>query len=661
MERSLRSRLILAAALACFSCLASGLVLAGSEGDRAPPPAQAAGDGTEDEASGWPTYGGPASGTQRSSLRQITPENIDRLETAWIYHAGDLSSGTEEADNTVYQVTPIYANEKLYLCTPFNHIVALDPATGAELWRFDPKKPLTGAFYGSNYCRGVAYWAAAEAAESAAFCGKRVVEITQDGTLLTVDADTGKLCRDFGANGRVDLNALDYKGKGRVYSTSPAAIYRDVIIVGGSFYDNKWGDALDGIVRGFDVRNGEELWSWNPIPAHLSHKTGGANTWAPMSVDQERGWIFLPTGSPSYDVYGVGRKEPIPFGNAVVALEALTGTVVWSYQTVRHDLWDYDLSAMPTLALVERNGSKTPAVLQATKMGFVFVLDRLTGKPLFPVEERPAPPTDVPGEYAAPTQPVPLLPAPVTSQQLRPEDAWGVAVLDKKECRDKLEKLRNEGLYTPPSLQGSLLHPSFLGGVNWGGIAYDSETGLAVLNSSNLAASVTLVPREDYDPEKDGKPGLSFYEMRGSPYIMLRGVLLSSLGAPCNPPPWGRLTAIDMNNGETRWQIPFGRVEFGPLIKSLPSWGAPNQGGPIITGSGLIFIGASPDNLLRAYRLRTGEYLWSGTLPAPAIATPMTYAHGPERRQYVVIAAGGHDGFQTDKSDAIVAFALAKP
>ena len=299
-------------------------------------------------------------------------------------------------------------------------------------------------------------------------------------------------------------------------------------------------------------------------------------------------------------------KSPSPSATRWWALEALTGTVVWSYQTVRHDLWDYDLSAMPTLALVERNGSKTPAVLQATKMGFVFVLDRLTGKPLFPVEERLAPPTDVPGEYAAPTQPAPLLPAPVTSQQLRPEDAWGVALLDKKECRAKLEKLRNEGLYTPPSLQGSLLHPSFLGGTNWGGIAYDSETGLAVLNSSNLAASVTLVPREDYDPEKDGKPGLSFYEMRGSPYIMLRGVLLSSLGAPCNPPPWGRLTAIDMNNGETRWQIPFGRVEFGPLIKSLPSWGAPNQGGPIITGSGLIFIGASPDNLLRAYRLRTG-------------------------------------------------------
>lgn len=612
------------------------------------------------EATDWPTYGGQPSGTQYSSLDQVNLSNVDQLEVAWTYHAGELSSGNDDADKTVYQVTPIFTNNKLYLCTPFNHIVALDPANGKELWRFDPKRPLTSAFYGSNYCRGVSYWEAEPETEKEQFCGKRVIETTQDGILLAVDAESGKLCPDFGDSGKIDLNNFDYKGEGRIYSTTPPAIYEDVIITGGSTYDNKYGDSLDGIVRGFDARTGEELWNWNPIPEHLSNSTGGANTWAPISVDKENGWVFLPTGSPSYDVYGAGRKDPITFGNAVVVLDALSGALIWSYQTVHHDLWDYDLPAMPTLVSVMRNGNKVPAVLQATKTGFVFVLNRLTGEPLFPVEERPVPQTDVVGEYSSPTQPFPLLPGPVTSQNIKTEDGWGTIFVDKKECQGKLKKLRNEGIFTPPSLRGSVLHPSFLGGTNWGGIAFDETSGIAILNSSNLVASVTLIPRDEYDPEKHRQHGESYYELKGSPYILLRGVLLSSLGAPCNPPPWGKLTAIDMNSGETRWQIPFGRVEFGASIKSLPSWGSPNQGGPIITKGGLVFIGASPDNSFRAFNLYTGDHVWTGELPAPAIATPMTYQFGPENRQYIVVAAGGHDGFQTDKSDTIIAFALRR-
>ncbi len=610
---------------------------------------------TAEAARGWPTYGGQPSGTQYSSLNQINLDNVDELDIAWTYHTGEVSTGSEETDATTHQVTPIHANNMLYLCSPYNNIIALDPGSGEEIWRFDPKKTLTGTMYGSHVCRGVSYWQADDD-ERNEFCGKRVFEGVTDGRLVAVDGDTGVVCGNFGNNGEIDLRALDYKGEGLFTTTSPPAIYKDVVIIGGTVIDNKWEDSLDGIVRGFDVRTGEEIWSWNPIPEHLSDKVGGANTWAPISIDQDNGWVFLPTGSPSYDVLGVNRTEPIPHGNAVVALDALTGKLIWSYQTVHHDLWDYDLPAMPTLIDVEHNGEQVAAVMQPTKTGFIFLLDRMTGEPLFPIEEKAVPQTNVPGEYSSPTQPFPTLPAPVTSQYLTPDDAWGAIIVDKNECRKKLVDLRNEGLFTPPSIAGSVLHPSFLGGTNWGGIAYDEESGIAVVNSSNLVASVRLVPKQIYDAAVHRQPGAAYYEMRGSPYVLLRQVLMSSLGAPCNPPPWGRLTAINMNSGETLWQVPFGRVEFAGPITSLESWGAPNQGGPIVTRGGLIFIGASLDSKIRAYDIKSGEEVWAGDLPVPAIATPMTYEYGG--KQFVVIAAGGNADFQTDVGDAIVAFAL---
>lgn len=621
--------------------------------------------GVSAEAGGsdWPTYGGQASGTQYSALDQISLDNVDQLELAWTYHAGELSYGDDESDGTVYQVTPIYTNNKLYLCTPYSHIVALDPASGEQIWRYDPGKTLTGTFYDANTCRGVSYWEAEDAEQRQQFCGKRVFEIVQDGVLVAVDGDSGESCTEFGDNGRIDLNQLDYRGDGKIYSTSPAAIYKDVVITGSSIYDNKYINAADGIVRAFDVRTGKELWHWNPIPEHLSDKTGGANTWAPISVDQERGWVFLPTTSPSLDIWGGNRKDPIPDANAVVVLDALSGERIWSYQTVHHDLWDYDLASMPTLINVQRDGRRIPAVLQPTKMGYLFLLERNSGEPLFPVVETPVPRTDVPGEYSSPTQPIPQLPAPVTSTNLAADDAWGVAYFDKKSCRKKLAALRNEGIYTPPSTHGSLLHPTFIGGVNWGGVAYDEASAIAVVNSTNLAASLTYIDRETYDPESYQGSKIQHWPFDGAPYSLEREVLQSPLGfgaryAPCNPPPWGKLTAINMNTGETLWEIPFGRINLLGPIKSLAMWGSPNQGGPMITKGGLIFIGASPDSLLRAYNLFSGELVWKGDIPAPAIATPMSYQHGPDKRQYVVVAAGGHDGFETIKSDAIVAFAL---
>ena len=613
----------------------------------------------EADAKDWPTYGGQPSGTKYAALDQINRDNVRELQLAWTHHTGDLAFDGVKADFTVSEMTPIYANERLYICTPYNRVEALDPATGKTLWSYDPKKPLTGNMYKQNYCRGVSYWQAADRTKRAAECGKRIFFATQNAVLLSLDADSGKPCAGFGDGGRVNMAALDYKGMGQVANTSPPAIYKNIVIVGGAVRDNHERDSLDGIVRGFDAVSGRQIWAWNPIPADISEVTGAANTWAPISVDIRNGRVFLPTGSASYDTYGVNRKQNIPDANAVVVLDALTGKRIWSYQTIRHDLWDYDVPAMPTLATIEKDGKAVEVVIQGTKTGNIFVLDRKTGKSLFPIKEMPAPKSDIPGEITSPTQPMPVLPKPVTPQMIKADDGWGALGFDAAECRGKLAKFRNDGVFTPPSVKGSILHPSFLGGVNWGGIAYDPNSGLAIVNSSNLVSSVTLMPRNEYDEKLHKRPGVSVYEMKGAPYVMLREVLMSSLGAPCNPPPWGRLTAIDMKTGEHRWQVPFGRVEFSTKFRSLESWGAPNQGGPIVTKGGLIFIGASLDSRFHAYDMQSGKELWSYEVPAPATATPMTFQHS-DGRQYVVVSAGGHGGFQTRLSDAIVAFALPK-
>ncbi len=611
----------------------------------------------EAAATDWPSYGGQASSTKYSALDQINRETVKHLRRAWTWHSGEVSFGSETVDFTVSEMTPIYANARLYGCTPFGRAVAIDPATGREVWSFDPRKPRTGNMYHENYCRGVAYWQAESAEVRLRPCGKRILYAAQNAVLHALDADTGRVCTSFGAGGRVDLAALDYKGEGKPATTSPPAVWGNVVALGAAVQDNMYRNSLDGIVRGFDIVTGRELWSWNPIPDDLSGVTGAANAWAPLSVDAKRGWLFLPTGSASWDTLGVNRLDRIPDANAVVALDMRTGRKVWSYQTVHHDLWDYDLPAAPTLATIDHAGRPTEAVIQGTKTGNVFVLDRLTGQPLFPVKERPMPRSDMPGERAALTQPMPVLPKPVTSQSLKTADGWGLFGFDSAACRTRLGVLRNEGLFTPPSIKGSLLHPSFLGGTNWGGIAYDPTTGLAVLNSSNLAASVRLVPRAQYDEKRDKRPGVSVYEMQGSPYVMLSEVLMSPLGAPCNPPPWGQLTAIDMKTGQTRWQVPFGRLKLSTGLLTPTSWGAPNQGGPIVTRGGLVFIGASLDSVFRAYDIQTGRQVWYAAVPAPATATPMTFRH-TDGRQYIVVSAGGHGGFGTQLSDALVAFAL---
>ncbi|WP_298194564.1 pyrroloquinoline quinone-dependent dehydrogenase [Novosphingobium sp.] len=637
--------------------LLTGLAACNRGPDLPPVAARAEIAAVEADAANWPSYGGQPSSTKYSALDQINRGNVARLHRVWTWHSGEVSAGSEAVDFTVGELTPIYVNARLYGCTPFGRAVALDPSSGRELWSFDPRKPRSGNMYHENYCRGVAYWQADTAEARAQPCGKRILYAAQNAVLHALDADSGRVCTLFGQGGRVDLAALDYKGEGKPANTSPPAVWGNVVAVGTAVQDNMYRNSLDGIVRAFDIVTGRALWTWNPIPDDLSAVTGAANAWAPLSVDAKRGWLFLPTGSASWDTLGVNRLDRIPDANSVVALDMRTGRKVWSYQTVHHDLWDYDLPAAPTLATIDHKGRAAEAVIQATKTGNIFVLDRETGRPLFPVVERKVPVSDMPGERASPTQPMPLLPRPVTSQRLRTGDAWGLLGFDTAACRSRLAALRNEGLFTPPSIKGSLLHPSFLGGTNWGGLAYDPGSGFAVVNSSNLAASVRLVPRAAFDAKRDVRPGVSYYEMQGSPYVMLREVLMSPLGVPCNPPPWGRLTAIDMKTGETLWQVPFGRLTLSSGITSPAAWGAPNQGGPIVTRGGLVFIGASLDSRLRAYDIQTGRELWQAFVPAPATATPMTFRH-TDGKQYVIVNAGGHGGFGTRLSDAMVAFAL---
>lgn len=610
---------------------------------------------------GWPTYAGASGGGQYSSLSQVNKDNVKELEVAWVFNSGDVSDGSDGTAKTPLEVNPILANDKLYICTPYNRVVALDPGSGTELWSYDPEIDKRNTYSKGSYCRGVAYWSDTSPIDQDVACSKRVLSGTGDGRLIAIDADTGKACTDFGNKGQINLNSFDYNGEGTISLASPPAIYQDVVIMGSTILDGEWANAPDGIIRAFDVHSGQQLWSWNPIPDHLRDTIGGANTWAPISIDSKRGWVFLPTGSPSQDPYGVKRTEPIPHGNAVVVLKALTGEEIWSYQTIHHDLWDYDLPSMPTLVEVDRNGMKVEAVLQATKTGFLFVLDRLTGQPLFPVKEVKVAQSDIKGEKSSLTQPFPQSPPPFSAQSMRAEDAWGLTFWDRQQCREKIQALRNDGLFTPPGIRGSVLLPSTSGGSNWGGLAFDPESGLAVVNSTSVLTSQKLVPREGFAGSEDAekKPGKSIAMMPDTPYIWTREFISSAFGAPCNPPPWGNLTAIDTTSGEIRWQIPFGSKPFGfGLFHSPQKWGAPNQGGPIITKGGLIFIGASLDSRFRAFDLGSGEELWNAELPAPGTATPMTYLHGENNKQFIVIAAGGYPTFDAKLSDAIVAFTL---
>jgi quinoprotein glucose dehydrogenase len=443
------------------------------------------------------------------------------------------------------------------------------------------------------------------------------------------------------------------------------------VIVGSAIADNSRLAPASGEVQAFDARSGARRWSWDPIPQDPADPasatweddgarlTGSANVWSVMVADPARDLVFAPTTSPAPDYYGGKRHGANRYANSVVALRASSGAVVWDFQTVHHDLWDYDNAAPPALVTLTRDGRPVPAVLEATKTGMLFVLGRETGRPLFPVEERPVPRSTVPGEAAWPTQPFTAAIAPLSPEGLSPDDVWGVDDAERAACRQRIDGLRNDGIFTPPSFEGTLVRPSNIGGAQWGGVAYDPVREVAVVPVNRLAAMVQLLSADTITEAQadsaERRTGLEYTHMVGTPYVMRRGFLFSPGGLPCTRPPWGSLVAVSLRTGARVWEVPLGTMR-GRTGEPSPEWGSPNLGGPIVTAGGLVFIAAALDRKLHAFDIDTGRELWSADLPAGARATPMTYSAGG--RQYVVIAAGGGGLF--GRGDAIVAFALPR-
>ncbi len=618
----------------------------------------------------WQYYGGDAGGTRHSAARQITRANVDQLEIAWTYRTGELGVGFVRADKLSFEATPILVGDTLYLSTPTNIVIALEAATGKFRWRHDPRIP-RHLHYAEATSRGVTWWTDELAAPGLA-CSQRIFIGTLDARLIALDARDGTPCADFGINGSVELAAAARPTKvGEYLVTSPPAVYRDLIIVGSAIGDNRAVELERGIVRAFDARTGAPRWSWDPIPTTAveaaargwqedsARKTGGANAWSILSVDAGRGLVFVPTGSAAPDFFGGERPGSNEYANSLVALRASTGELVWHRQLIHHDLWDYDLAAQPMLIDIEREGKAIAAVVQATKTGMLFVFDRETGEPVFEIVERAVPVSDVPGEAAAPTQPVPATPALVSHAAVTPQAAWGLTVFDRGRCRNLISKYRSEVLFTPPSLRGTILSPSFVGGVNWGSLAFDPIRQLILAPVNHVPMVVTLVPRDEFEPMRDSGSFLDseFATQAGAAYGMRREMLASPFGLPCTAPPWGSLAAVDLRRNEIRWQVVLGSTrDRTPWFVPSRSIGMPNMGGPIVTAGALVFIGAATDNYLRAFDIETGRELWKGRLPAGGQATPMTYEAAG--RQFVVIAAGGHGGLKTKQGDYVIAFAL---
>jgi quinoprotein glucose dehydrogenase len=501
----------------------------------------------------------------------------------------------------------------------------------------------------------VAAWRDAKASNGAP-CKLRIFEGTIDARLIALDGKTGKPCADFGAGGAIDLTrdvAYGPESRGNYQVSSAPTIVGDMLITGSSIGDNGAVDMPRGVVRGYDARTGVLRWTWDPIPWAEKQpvRTGAANAWSTFAADPARDLVFIPTGSASPDYYGGSRPGDNKWANSVVALKASTGDFVWGFQVAHHDLWDYDVASQPSL--IDFQGR--PAVAVTTKIGNVFVLDRVTGKPLHTVEERAVPKSDIRGEDASPSQPIPAW-SPMVPQSLRADDAWGATPEAREWCRQKIQSLRNDGLFTPPSVSGTISFPGNVGGVNWGSAAWDPVRGLLLANTNRVAAIVKLLPREDMQTAMDRARetetawGGEFARQKGTPYGMHREWLVGPNGQPCNAPPWGALVAFDLNTGKLRWEAPLGSMGSG-----FPA-GSINLGGPMATAGGLIFTAAALDPRLRAFDVETGQEVWTVELPASAQSTPMTYEW--KGKQYIVICAGGHGKLKSKMGDSVVAFTL---
>ena len=628
------------------------------------------------DASDWTAYGGDGRGQRYAALSQITPQNVANLELAWSFRTGELGQGFLQAhDALTFEATPLLIGDTLFLPTATGKVFAVDAAKGTERWRFDAQVD-PGRYYSEMSSRGVSYWRDQNPAATGV-CAERILYATIDARLFALDARTGKCCADFGDNGEVALwKGVRLRNRADYQVTSPPTIAGDVAVVGSSIGDNRGTDLELGVIRAFDVRSGRQLWHWDPIPrtakvpadaanpefgeveAQQAGWTGAANAWAPFAVDVERGLVFIPTGSASPDFFGGQRPGDDHWASSIVALRVATGEFVWGHQLAHHDLWDYDVASQPMLVDLDHAGAKIAAVVQLTKTGQVFVFTRENGEPLFPIEERPVPQDAVAGETPAPTQPFSTLPPLVPQDPVKPDDAHGLTFWDRGKCREQIAALHSEGIFTPPSLQGTIQRPGYAGGSNWGGGAWDPQRQLLIANVMDLPMVVALIPRDQFETQRDSGAfdGWEFARQTGTPYGMRRKALLSPLGAPCTAPPWGKLVAVDLAHGKIAWERPLGTSRD---VAPWPFWGTqgvPNMGGPLTTAGGLIFIGATTDNFLRAFDTASGVELWKMRTPAGAQATPMSYELGG--RQYVVVAAGGHAKLHTTRGDYLLAYAL---
>ena len=619
------------------------------------------------EGIAWPAYGGGPGGGHYTAADQITVDNVDQLEVAWTHRSGDFREGTirglegfsgDAVSASAFIGTPIVVNDTLYYCTPFNRVFALDPQTGEERWVFDPEVDMSGESL--TNCRAVSSWSDPEL-PAEALCAHRIIAPTLDGRIFALDGKTGKRCPQFGNNGEIDLTqGLTGQEKASEYGiTSAPAILNDLLITGAYVEDSIRRDVPSGVVRAYDLRTGAFRWGWNPVPPGMpetdeegNYTPGTTNVWSTISIDAERNLVIVPTGNSSPDYYGGDRGGNLDYySSSVVALDGSTGEVVWHYQTVHHDIWDFDVPAQPTLLDLTIDGVTRPAVVQVTKMGMTFVLDRETGEPLFPVEERPVPQTGaVEGEYLSPTQPFPLKPDPLHPLEVSPDDAWGFTFLDEGWCREEMEKLVTGPIYTPFSTKGSVAYPSVIGGNNWGAPAADPERQIMVTNTHHIAMILTLIPRDQCTDDVN-------FPQRGSPYCATLRPFLSRFGAPCTKPPWGTLSAVDLSSGDLQWQVPLGTLKHqgAPWPLSLRKGGA-QMGGPIVTATGLIFIAASADRRMRAFDIADGKELWAHEMPTSGNSVPMSYTSGG--RQFVVVAAGGHFTSPSPPGDYVIAYAL---
>ncbi|SEB55065.1 quinoprotein glucose dehydrogenase [Pseudomonas saponiphila] len=635
----------------------------------------------------WQAYGRTEFGDRYSPLKQITPGNIGKLQEAWRIRTGDMPTAKDPVEIT-NQNTPLKVNGMLYACTAHSKVLALDPDTGKEIWRFDPQiqGPNGDDFRGWAHmtCRGVSYYDEANFKNTdaisqpatlspagqaiAASCPRRLFLPTADARLIAINADTGKVCEDFGNKGAVDLKAgIGPFTPGGYYSTSPAAITRNLVIIGGHVTDNESTNEPSGVIRAFDAHDGHLVWNWDsgnpdettPLPEGKTYTRNSPNMWSLASVDEKLGMVYLPLGNQMPDQWGGNRSAGAEkFSAGTVALDIDTGKLRWNYQFTHHDLWDMDVGSQPTLLDMKTADGVKPALIQPTKQGSLYVLDRRDGTPIVPIREVPAPTGAVEGDHTAPTQArsdLNLLNPPLDEKAM-----WGATPFDQMLCRIQFKQLRYDGQYTPPSVQGSLIYPGNVGVFNWGSVSLDPVRQLLFTSPNYMAFVSKLVPRAEVAADSKRESETSGVQPNtGAPYAVIMHPFMSPLGVPCQAPAWGYVAGIDLTTNKVVWKHKNGTSrDSSPIPIGLPI-GVPSMGGSMVTGGGVGFLSGTLDQYIRAYDVKNGKELWKSRLPAGGQATPMSYT-GKDGKQYVLVVVGGHGSLGTKMGDYIIAYKLSE-